>query len=89
MEEFDARDIDTSVHLDGYEQQRRHETAELGASADQPNAEDTDAAKHNKEMNAPDTKQGTEEEPSLFDIRHDDEEDGVDDDNPESSGHQE
>ena len=89
MEEFDAHDIDMLVRLDGYERQCRQQTVELGASTDQLHAEDDDVTGQDKEANTTNTEQGTEEEPSLFDIRHDDEEDGVDDDDPEPSGHQE
>ena len=86
MEEFDVHDIDTSVHFDGYEQERRQQTTELGASTDQPQA--NHGERQGKDVNVTDTEHGTKEESSLFDILHDDDNDD-DEDDPDSIVNQE
>ena len=57
MEEFDFHDIDTLVPLDGYEREHRQETAELGASTNQPQVEDVES--QDKVANVIDTEHGT------------------------------
>ena len=73
MEEFDVHDIDTSVHFDGYERERRQQTTELGASTDQPQA--NHGERQGKDVNVTDTEHGTKVEPSLFNILRDDDDD--------------
>ena len=75
MEEFDAHDIDTSIKLDNYERKQQEQTAELRASTAQPQpppqTNNANEGENNADENDNDYEQGHEEEPSLFDILHD------------------
>ena len=87
MEEFDAHDIDTSVKLDGYEQDRRQQTAELGpppsSQPQPPHNEGNEGNRDNDDDNENDDEQEQGAEPSFYDILQDDEDD--DDDNNEDN----
>ena len=89
MEEFDAHEIDTSVKLDGYERDRRQQTAELGPPpASQPQPPDNEDNEGNRgdadaDDNDNDNKQEQGVEPSLYNILQDDKDE--DDDNNEDN----
>ena len=74
MQEFDKHEIDTSQQLDEYEQIRRSQTPELGATT---SAQPSIAPHNNDEDDADDTdfEEGDQGKPSLFDILQDDVED--------------
>ena len=75
MQEFDKHEIDTSVQLDGYEQGRKRQTPELGATTfSQPptTTHTTDQEEVEEEETDKMDSEEDEVEPSLFDILQDD-----------------
>ena len=82
MKEYDAQEINTEVCLDGYERERRLQSAELRGTSNQPPASpivaqsnDAETTRQAKLPNMPHTDPRTEEESSLFDILQEDDTD--------------
>ena len=67
IQEFDKHEIDTSVHLDAYEQTRRSQTPKLGATI-YPQPPTTPHKADEEEAGDTDSEEGHQGEPSLFNI---------------------
>ena len=88
MEEFHAHDIDTSIKLDDYEREWRHQTDELGPP---PTSEPPNQGSHEENQDEDDDDNNTdyneqeqEAKPSLYNILHDDD-DEEDNDNEDEN----